>query len=162
VNDSAESRPADQALAPDFHHPPPRARRSCYLRASRLRSEGNPANDSAESCPADHAPITAEILDRVAWIVIERQDTHLDGLSARLRDLRVGSVIEPMLTGQTLWNLPRDALCFVLGLGLARWADKGGLEVANPIYREVIVREFTRDRADAGLRARACSLGCRP
>jgi type II secretory pathway predicted ATPase ExeA len=94
--------------------------------------------------PDPREPITAEIVDSAARILIERQDTHLDSLSARLREDRVRGVIEPMLSGETLGDLPRDDQRFVVDLGLVRWTDEGGLEVANPIYREVIVRELAQ------------------
>ena len=48
-----------------------------------------------------------------------------------------------MLAGEPLGDVPRDDLRFVVDLGLLRLAHDGGLEVANPIYREVIVRELT-------------------
>lgn len=94
--------------------------------------------------PDRREPITAADVDIAARVLIERQDTHLDSLSARLREDRVRAVIEPMLAGQTLGDLPRDDQRFVVDLGLLRWTNDGGLEVANPIYREVIVRELTQ------------------
>jgi type II secretory pathway predicted ATPase ExeA len=94
--------------------------------------------------PDVREPITSEVVDSAARILIERQDTHLDSLSARLREDRVRGVIEPMLAGATLGDLPRDDQRFVIDLGLVRWTDEGGLEVANPIYREVIVRELAQ------------------
>ena len=42
-------------------------------------------------------PIRAVDIDLGARALIERQDTHLDSLSARLREPRVRAVIEPML-----------------------------------------------------------------
>jgi hypothetical protein len=48
-----------------------------------------------------------------------------------------------MLAGETLDEVPRDDLRFLVDLGLLRWSPDGGLEVANPIYREVIVRELS-------------------
>lgn len=79
--------------------------------------------------------IAAGDVDRAARMLIERQDTHLDSLSERLREPRVRAVIEPMLAGDVLGDLPRDDLRFVVDLGLVRWSEEGGLEVANPIYR---------------------------
>jgi hypothetical protein len=49
-------------------------------------------------------------------------------------------VIEPMLAGQTLGEMPPDDLRFVQDLGLVRSDPEGGLVVANPIYREVLPR----------------------
>lgn len=90
-----------------------------------------------------HEPIRVEDIDLAARTLIERQDTHLDSLSARLREDRVRAVIEPMLAGETLGDVPRDDQRFLVDLGLVRWGPDGGLEVANPIYREVILRELT-------------------
>jgi hypothetical protein len=86
--------------------------------------------------------ITMDDVERAARTLIERQDTHLDSLSARLREDRVRAVIEPMLAGEILGDVPRDDQRFLVDLGLLRWTDEGGLVVANPIYREVIVREL--------------------
>lgn len=87
-------------------------------------------------------PVRVEDIDRAARTLIERQDTHLDSLSARLREGRIRAVIEPMLAGEALGDIPRDDQRFVVDLGLLRWSSDGGLVVANPIYREVIVREL--------------------
>jgi len=76
-------------------------------------------------------------------VIIERQDTHLDSLAERLRDPRVRSVIEPMIQGETLAPIPPDDLRFVIDLGLVSERPDGGLEIANPIYREIIARQLT-------------------
>lgn len=74
--------------------------------------------------------------------LIEREDTHLDSLAERLREPRVRAIIDPMLSGQDLPTLPSDDVRFVKDLGLVRENDEGGLEVANPIYREIIGRSL--------------------
>lgn len=91
-------------------------------------------------------PITAAKVDEAAEILIRRQDTHLDSLMERLREPRVRAVIEPMLAGEMLGDVPEDDLRFVQDLGLARPSETGGLEVANPIYREIIVRALASSR----------------
>jgi len=91
-------------------------------------------------CPDLAQTIGVEDVDRAARILIERQDTHLDSLGARLREPRIRSLIEPMLAGETLGDVPLDDQRFAVDLGLLRPSEHGGLEVANPIYREVIVR----------------------
>ena len=95
-------------------------------------------------------PIAAAQVDEAAEILIRRQDTHLDSLIERLREPRVRAIIEPMLAGETLGDLPADDLRFVQDLGLVRRSEAGGLVVANPIYREVIVRTLA-DTARASL-----------
>jgi hypothetical protein len=52
----------------------------------------------------------------------------------------VRRILEPMLAGLSLGEVAEDDLRFVQDLGLVRAAPGGGLEVANPLYREVIPR----------------------
>ncbi len=85
-------------------------------------------------------PITEATIDAAKELLIQRQDTHLDSLAERLREPRVRAVIEPILAGQTLENVPPDDIRFVLDLGLCRLDPAGGLVIANPIYREVLPR----------------------
>jgi hypothetical protein len=69
--------------------------------------------------------------------------THLDSLTARLGEPRVQRVIEPILAGtqparDLIYN---DDLAYVRDLGLI--ASDNPVRIANPIYREVIVRALT-------------------
>jgi hypothetical protein len=82
--------------------------------------------------------ITSAHVDAAKEILIARQDTHLDSLAERLREPRVRQIIEPILAGRALGNVPDDDLRFVQDLGLVRLSPEGGLEVSNPIYCEVI------------------------
>jgi hypothetical protein len=90
--------------------------------------------------PDPNAPITTAIIDGAKEILIQRQDTHLDSLAERLREPRIRAIIEPILAGRTLENVPPDDLRFVQDLGLCRLDPAGGLVIANPIYREVLPR----------------------
>jgi hypothetical protein len=47
-----------------------------------------------------------------------------------------------MLGGESPGDLPSEDIRFATDLGLLRHTRSGGLEVANPIYREIIVREL--------------------
>jgi type II secretory pathway predicted ATPase ExeA len=97
------------------------------------------ARQAVEVVVADPAqPVTAAHVEQARDILIERQDTHLDSLAERLREPRVRRVIEPMLAGRTLDDVPPDDIRFVLDLGLCRMDPAGGLVIANPIYREVL------------------------
>ncbi len=87
--------------------------------------------------------ITPDHIDQAKEILIRRQDTHLDSLAERLRENRVKAIIEPMLAGQELGNVPNDDIRFVLDLGLCRMDPLGGITIANPIYREVLPRVLT-------------------
>ena len=73
-------------------------------------------------------------------ILIQRQDTHLDSLIERLREPRVKQIIEPILAGRMMGDVPDDDIRFVQDLGLVRLSSEGGLLIANSIYREVIPR----------------------
>ncbi|MBW4510504.1 MAG: ATP-binding protein [Scytonematopsis contorta HA4267-MV1] len=87
--------------------------------------------------------ITAEHIHKAKEILIARQDTHLDSLAERLREPRVKAIIEPMLAGLELGNVPNDDIQFVIDLGLCKMNPQGGLVIANPIYREVLPRVLT-------------------
>lgn len=87
--------------------------------------------------------LTSEHVAQAREILIQRQDTHLDSLAERLREPRVKAIIEPMLAGQELGNVPNEDIQFVLDLGLCVMSSQGGLAIANPIYREVLPRVLT-------------------
>jgi type II secretory pathway predicted ATPase ExeA len=87
--------------------------------------------------------LTLDHVNQAKEILIQRQDTHLDSLAERLREGRVRAIIEPMLAGQELGDIPNDDIRFVLDLGLCVMDPQGGLAIANPIYREVLPRVLT-------------------
>jgi hypothetical protein len=108
------------------------------------------ARQLTEELVPDHVqPITAAHVDQAKEILIRRQDTHLDSLIERLREPRVRAIVEPMLAGDTLGDVPEDDRRFAVDLGLLRRSESGGLEVANPIYREVIVRMLAGGARDS-------------
>jgi hypothetical protein len=84
-------------------------------------------------------PITAATFDQAKEILIRRQDTHLDSLAERLREPRIKALIEPILAGGDLPDVPDDDLRYVIDLGLCRNGPHG-LEISNSIYREVLPR----------------------
>jgi hypothetical protein len=88
--------------------------------------------------PDTTQPLTATHVDAAKEILLQRQDTHLDSLAERLRESRVRRIMEPLLAGLSLGEVPQDDLRFVQDLGLVRMGSRGGLEVANPLYREII------------------------
>jgi hypothetical protein len=82
---------------------------------------------------ADHVAVAKERL-------ILARATHLDSLAARLAEPRVRRIMEPLIAGllpdlDTTYN---DDAAYVRDLGLIALGDP--VRVANPIYREVIVR----------------------
>ncbi len=82
--------------------------------------------------------VTVDLVNQAKEILIRRQDTHLDSLAERLREDRVRAVIQPILAGQELPDVPQDDIRYVLDLGLC--TNQDGLTIANPIYQEVIPR----------------------
>jgi hypothetical protein len=96
-----------------------------------------------EIAPEPETTITPTMVEEAKEILIRRQDTHLDSLAERLREDRVKAIIEPMLAGLELGNIPNEDIQFVQDLGLCRMDPLGGLTIANPIYREVLPRVLT-------------------
>lgn len=90
--------------------------------------------------PDPEVSLTVEHVNEAKEILIRRQDTHLDSLAERLREPRVRAIIEPMLAGQELGDVPNEDIQFVVDLGLCVIDPLGGLAIANPIYREVLPR----------------------
>jgi len=84
-------------------------------------------------------PITLEYVEQAKERLILARATHLDSLAAKLAEPRVRQVIEPVLAGTLDQFDPyNDDIQYVADLGLI--AAKPPLRIANPIYREVIVR----------------------
>ena len=84
-------------------------------------------------------PITADHVDAAKERVIYARVTHLDSLLARLQEDRVQRVLEPILAGELTLNPTFDAdFEYVVDRGLV--APDRPVRIANPIYREVIVR----------------------
>ncbi|MFG1966232.1 ATP-binding protein [Nonomuraea sp. NPDC049028] len=84
--------------------------------------------------------ITTTQVDEAKERLIRARATHLDSLVARLHEPRVKRVIEPIVAGNHPDADPTfsDDLSYVRDLGLVE--QKPPLKVANPIYREVILR----------------------
>jgi len=93
-------------------------------------------------------------VDKAAEILIARRDVHLDQLADKLTEPRVARIIESILIGEdetanqedTRSHLNEDKQ-YLIDLGLVR-SGQQGLEIANPIYREIIPRELTAYRQD--------------
>jgi hypothetical protein len=96
-----------------------------------------------EIAPEPETTITPTMVEEAKEILICRQDTHLDSLAERLREDRIKAIIEPMLAGLELGDIPNEDIQFVQDLGLCRMDPLGGLAIANPIYREVLPRVLT-------------------
>jgi hypothetical protein len=89
-------------------------------------------------------PVTAEHVNEATERLILARRTHLDYLATRLAEPRVQRVMEPLLVGDALPNSDAvydDDVAYVRDLGLI--AQTPPIRVANPIYKEVIVRVLT-------------------
>jgi len=85
-------------------------------------------------------PITREHLDQAKERLVLARQTHLDSLVSKLHEPRVRRVMEPILAGSLAepdltYN---DDVSYVRDLGLI--APGNPVQVANPIYREIIAR----------------------
>jgi len=87
-------------------------------------------------------PITSDMIDTAKEDLILRRETHLDQLVDKLNEDRVRRIIEPVLLGRDLGNIRQDDIQYLIDLGLLTRTPEG-LEIANPIYREIIPRELT-------------------
>lgn len=88
--------------------------------------------------------ITPEHVAQAKEVLIQRQDTHIDSLASVLREQRVQAVLEPILAGLELGDIPQDDVQFLVDLGLCRMGSQGGLVIANPIYQEVLPRVLSQ------------------
>jgi hypothetical protein len=87
--------------------------------------------------------VTAAHVEAAKETIILERRSHIDSLTARLREPRVQRILDAMLVGdQAGADVLDDDFAYVLGLGLVR-RQGGRFEVANPIYREVIPRALT-------------------
>lgn len=86
------------------------------------------------------APITADHIETAKNRLIVARASHLDSLISKLNEPRVRRVIEPLIAGTlpVVDEVFSDDVGYVRDLGLI--AADSPIRVANPIYREVIVR----------------------
>lgn len=98
------------------------------------------ADYTVDRCVRDRsAPIGAAHVEEAKEAIILERRTHVDSLAARLREPRVHAVIAPLLEGTVhVADVIDEDFQYVRGLGLV--APDNPVRIANPIYREVIVR----------------------
>ncbi|WP_327582601.1 ATP-binding protein [Nonomuraea sp. NBC_00507] len=95
-------------------------------------------------------PITDEHMNAAVERLIVTRATHLDSLSAKLREERIQRVVEPLITGGVLASdVYDDDLAYARDLGLITQSNP--IQVANPIYQEVVLRVLAQ-RAEAAIR----------
>ncbi|MEM7403575.1 MAG: ATP-binding protein, partial [Myxococcota bacterium] len=88
--------------------------------------------------------ITLQDIELSKERMIQRRETHLEQLMAKLQHKRVHRVIEPILQGGGPL-VRRQDVEYVVDLGLLKQAPNGELTFSNPIYREIIPRELSAD-----------------
>jgi len=82
-------------------------------------------------------------------MLIKERAVHLDSLAERLKDQRVKKVVQTILTGESDPTLTDgDGFRLTCDLGLVV-KENGIPEIANPIYRETIVRVLSQGMQDA-------------
>lgn len=84
-------------------------------------------------------PITMDILSQAKQQLIIRRDTHLDSLVDKLKEDRVKRIVQAIITGDNLpYDVMDDDILYVRDLGIV--SQSSPLEIANPIYAEIIPR----------------------
>jgi hypothetical protein len=90
--------------------------------------------------------VTSAHVDAAKETIILERRTHIDSLIDKLDDPRVRRILDPMLAGDRVTgdSLHGD-LAYTMGLGIVR-IQAGQVEIANPIYREVLPRALSYDQ----------------
>ncbi|MBU1380487.1 ATP-binding protein, partial [Myxococcota bacterium] len=91
--------------------------------------------------------ITAEMMEEARNNLVISRATHLDQLAFRLTEDRVKKVILPMINNEESIAADEDDRQYCIDLGLLKKTPHG-LEISNPIYREIIPRELTTSRQE--------------
>lgn len=88
-------------------------------------------------------PITVKMIEQARETLIRKRVTHLDQLADKLQEERVRNVVSKILSGmESPKTIPEDDVQYVTDLGLIK-VSSGQMEIANPIYREIIPRQLT-------------------
>ena len=86
--------------------------------------------------------ITLDMIIEVSEVLIKRREVHLEHFVDKLHEIRVKRIISPMLEGTMLnHQVSRGDIQYVIDLGLVA-RGLTGLQIANPIYQEIIPREL--------------------
>jgi hypothetical protein len=94
--------------------------------------------------------VTLEHVRQAREQMIEARETHLDSLGTRLRDPRVKSVIQTIITGNNtpLGRMNPDVE-LTMDLGLVKWSSNTGFTIANPVYEEILTRYLNSEYHDS-------------
>ena len=119
-------------------------------------SQGQPwlVNSLAKLCVEEleidiSQPILPTHVEKAKEILIQRRQVHLDQLTDKLQEPRVRRVIEPILAGSSIDDIPFDDVDYVIDLGLIERLNGHGVTIANPIYKEIIPRVLASNVQDS-------------
>lgn len=87
--------------------------------------------------------ITLDHLNSARDALVAARTVHLDSLAERLKDPRIRRVVEPILIGDTstILQVNDPDVMYALDLGLVSY--EGEFTIANPIYREFLIRTLS-------------------
>jgi hypothetical protein len=87
--------------------------------------------------------ITLDHLNAARDALVAARTVHLDSLAERLKDPRIRRVVEPILIGDTstILQVNDPDVMYALDLGLVSY--EGEFTIANPIYREILIRTLS-------------------
>lgn len=98
-----------------------------------------------ELVPDRTQPVTAAQIDEAKERLVLSRTTHLHALAERLKETRVARIVEAVLLGDEQVDYQGDDFRYCIDLGLLVRGPNGA-EAANPMYREVLVREIGYNR----------------
>ncbi len=85
-------------------------------------------------------PVRATDIEEAKETLVRTRPHHLQSLGSRIRDPRVRAVIEAVMIGDDMPDVPEADLDYVKEMGLVRYDDAGQLRLANPIYEDAMPR----------------------
>ena len=92
----------------------------------------------------DYSTVELKHVQAAREQMVLARETHLDALAYRLDNPEVRRVIEMILVGDNDMRVVRgEGLRLCVDLGLVVNDNKGGIRIANPVYREVLAREIS-------------------
>ena len=93
----------------------------------------------------DKSVVSMDDLYAAKESLILRRDTHIDQLYAKLEEDRIKKIVAPLIRGETPEHISVDDMQYAKDLGILSSQSKI-LEIANPIYQEILPRELSYPR----------------
>lgn len=99
------------------------------------------AREATDVIVEDRAvPVTAGDIEIAKETLVRTRPTHLQSLGSRIRDPRVRRVVEAVMAGDALDDIPDEDLEYVRELGIIRLDESQTPVIANPIYADALPR----------------------